>query len=86
MAVSGGGIPSEEQAIWSSLLRGTTKSSLSAVTSGATGGRERGSGRDGRIERDIHTTHHVIDSLNVLQLYEFNVSNWKEQSEPYVVF
>ena len=43
VTVSGGGIPSKEQEIWSSLPRGIrTKSSLSAVTSGATGVSEGG--------------------------------------------
>ena len=49
VTVPGGGIPSKEQEIWSSLPRGTrTKSSLSAVTTGATGGRGGERGKDGR--------------------------------------
>ena len=41
VTVSGGGIPSMEQEMWSSLPRGRTMSTLSAVTSGATGVRSK---------------------------------------------
>ena len=54
VTVSSGEFPSKEQEIWSSLPRGTrTKSSLSAVTSGATGGREGERERDGRRGKKI---------------------------------
>ena len=57
MTVSGGGIPSKEQEICSSLPRGTrTKSSLSAVTSGATGGRV-GERRKGFRGERCHSPH-----------------------------